>query len=471
LDVTLRQQQQDGSAPPATMHYHYQLLGMTCLELAIKVHDTKIFPLEELVRMGGGGSSSLLTPAQVVAMEAHLVKQMKWKLHPPTPHCFVHQYGELLQALLMEVDVNVDVSPIVDKALQLVRRGIYQQLTQPPSVLAYAALLAAMQQQQQQQHFSIPSSLQQSLGMYLWQWTGLSAQSPGVEQAYRSLVGNDDHHNQTTATRVVSPTTTTLGGNGTVYTNHPPQPQAQPQHAKVVATATAAAAAVSAPAVQQSLSWTTNSVHSPPSMGQQEQYHAAAASNQYYPPPPQVLQQQPPPPPPPQQQQASSTAYYPNAASHQQVHSPPAPVAWQQQPPQPPQQQQQASSTAYYPNVASPPMNEECSLRQRQNQQIYAQAPAPPQTQRVPVFIQSTMIYSAGDDLGFEVTLNTAEEAAANKDDWHDEQQVDNDHDLAMDVSARLSLDSAKGRGSWWMAGVSPRNVSGAVSPDPLEGS
>ena len=47
----------------------YQLLGLTCLELAIKTHDTKLFPLEELVRIGQGG----FVPAQVVEMEARVV--------------------------------------------------------------------------------------------------------------------------------------------------------------------------------------------------------------------------------------------------------------------------------------------------------------------------------------------------------------------------------------------------------------
>ncbi len=177
-----------GSPAQATMRY--QLLGLTCLELAIKVHDTKVFPLEDLVRMGQSGFS----PAQVVAMEAQLLKHLGWNLHPPTPHCFVHQYGELLQRLMTTCpNSTANVSQIVERALLLVRRGLYE-MALPPAILAYAAMLAAMEE------FAscLSTALKQSFCVHVLQITGLSASSPGLAQAYQ-LMDNRK-------TRVASPT-------------------------------------------------------------------------------------------------------------------------------------------------------------------------------------------------------------------------------------------------------------------------
>lgn len=172
----------------ATMHY--QLLGLTCLELAIKVHDTKVFPLEDLVRMGQSGFS----PAQVVAMEAQLLKHLGWNLHPPTPHCFVHQYGELLQCLLLTCpNSTANVPSIVDRALMLVRRGLYE-MTMPPAILAYAAMLAALEEFSN----SLSTRLKQSFCVHVLQITGLSASSPGLSQAYELM--------DTRKVRVASPT-------------------------------------------------------------------------------------------------------------------------------------------------------------------------------------------------------------------------------------------------------------------------
>ena len=184
---------------------HYALLGMTCLELAIKMHDTKIFPLLEMTRMGLVPDCSV---EDIVHMEGILMQALQWKLNPPTPHCFIHQYGLVLEAVLVQhyhrfnhqhrdhhheaqtLSVLAErVQELVEEALGLVRLCLYyynddEGTTIPPAVAGYAALLAAMEQPRSF-HCVLPTSCKQDFARYMVTLTGLSASSPGLVQAYQ----------------------------------------------------------------------------------------------------------------------------------------------------------------------------------------------------------------------------------------------------------------------------------------------
>lgn len=154
----------------------YHLLGLTCLELAIKVHDTKMFPIEQLVSIGHAN----LTKEAVEHMEARLLRVLGWNLHPPTPHCFVHQYARLLPD---NEDHASTKNQIVQTALHLVRQGLLYELAQPPSILAYACLLAAMEHD-----LLLSTRTKHAFCLHMLQVAGLSATTPGLAQAYQALV-------------------------------------------------------------------------------------------------------------------------------------------------------------------------------------------------------------------------------------------------------------------------------------------
>jgi len=78
-----------------TTPQQYQCLALTALVLALKAFDSpnqRSLELDSLVRLGDGSFSS----DDVVQMESQLLRLLKWKVHPPTPNCFVEQYLALM---------------------------------------------------------------------------------------------------------------------------------------------------------------------------------------------------------------------------------------------------------------------------------------------------------------------------------------------------------------------------------------
>jgi hypothetical protein len=73
----------------------YQVAAMTAFHLALKIYDspsTRVVKLDSLVKLGSGGFDE----QEVLQMETKLVFMLDWRLNPPTPNCFLHQYLELL---------------------------------------------------------------------------------------------------------------------------------------------------------------------------------------------------------------------------------------------------------------------------------------------------------------------------------------------------------------------------------------
>jgi hypothetical protein len=155
--------------------FDYQLVGLTALQLAIKVHETKLLPLQQLVRMGNGG----MTVEQVMSMERKVLETCQWKLHPPTPECFLLAYSDLLLLLLPETQAL-----LVPVALLGIRQALLQEKDFKPSVLAYASLLVAMEQASPS---NMPLSVKQAFGSHMLQVSGLSGGTPGLAEAFAWL--------------------------------------------------------------------------------------------------------------------------------------------------------------------------------------------------------------------------------------------------------------------------------------------
>jgi hypothetical protein len=159
----------DHASPLVHNPSDYQLAGLTALQLAIKVHETRIFPLEQLVRIGNTG----ITPNDVTEMERKLLKTIQWKLHPPTVECFVYTYSELLQESSRKV--------LLATTFRYIRQALLQEHEFENSTLAYASMLVAMEE------VPIPLQDKQSFATTMLQVAELSAYTPGLSDAFQWL--------------------------------------------------------------------------------------------------------------------------------------------------------------------------------------------------------------------------------------------------------------------------------------------
>lgn len=154
----------------------YQLCAMTALHLALKVYDSptvRIVKLNCLVKLGNGE----FTENDIIQKEQDLLQALHWRLHPPTPDCFLYRYLELLPILdhyenesdnknKSKYEHNNDRESTIERQERGDQSRRQQRLSQleetasgiieialacdrflavPPSVIAYAALLQAME--------------------------------------------------------------------------------------------------------------------------------------------------------------------------------------------------------------------------------------------------------------------------------------------------------------------------------------
>jgi hypothetical protein len=120
----------------------YQLAAMTALYLALKVFDSptqRLIQLDSLVKLGNGGFDE----AAVVKMEKKMLRALNWRLHPPTPDCFVQQYMQLLPADTS----SATRSKIEEASLLVLEVAISRErfLSTEPSVLGFTSMLVAIE--------------------------------------------------------------------------------------------------------------------------------------------------------------------------------------------------------------------------------------------------------------------------------------------------------------------------------------
>ncbi|KAL3913180.1 MAG: hypothetical protein SGILL_006592, partial [Bacillariaceae sp.] len=184
----------------------YPLMALTALNLGVKCHETRMFPLDQLVQlMGSGGSkqqtqnnattSTRYTPDDVIRMETTLLKGCQWKLHPATPHDFLHQFVTVLDDSLN----NNTKQNVLERGLLHLKNAsmwehvlLQQQQAQQqlpactssflPSTLAYASLLLAMEDLQ------VALEDKQACCLALLQVADLSTHTPRLSAAYNWLV-------------------------------------------------------------------------------------------------------------------------------------------------------------------------------------------------------------------------------------------------------------------------------------------
>lgn len=160
-----------------TSPVEYQLVSLTAFQLAIKITETKIFPLEQLVAFSTGGFSE----QDVIRMERRMFRVLDWHLHPPTPESFLEQYMGLLP-----VDVSESMKTRIQQVAQklIISSTINDKFRRfPPSIIAYAAVLVTMEQLEA----GLLLSQKQAFAINIQHNADLTNSSIGLLEAYQLL--------------------------------------------------------------------------------------------------------------------------------------------------------------------------------------------------------------------------------------------------------------------------------------------
>lgn len=113
-----------------------QLVSMTCLYLAIKVHCSKKISVGSMVSLSRG----CFRDDQVVKMERIILQGLNWHLSPPTPHLFLEIFFESSD------QDDEAMNEIKDSANYLIELAVCDSffIHKKPSTISRAAILAAM---------------------------------------------------------------------------------------------------------------------------------------------------------------------------------------------------------------------------------------------------------------------------------------------------------------------------------------
>jgi len=119
----------------------YQLVAMTSLWLAVKVHSPRKIPVDHMVSLSRGFDLSI---DQVLQMETFIIKNNNWFLHPPTSSIFLSILEPLIDNLLANNDLS---SKVKDRAMYLIELSVCDSYFIPmkPSCVTLGAVLTAIQ--------------------------------------------------------------------------------------------------------------------------------------------------------------------------------------------------------------------------------------------------------------------------------------------------------------------------------------
>ena len=118
----------------------YQLLVVTSLYVAIKVHETVAVSASQFEKI----SRNMFTAQDVEDMENVLLQGINWRLHPPTSICFVRLFLELMSPNSMTRDQN-DTAFILAKIQTELAVRDCALVSVNASTIAFASLLNAFE--------------------------------------------------------------------------------------------------------------------------------------------------------------------------------------------------------------------------------------------------------------------------------------------------------------------------------------
>lgn len=154
----------------------FQLVSMTSIYLAIKIHSPKKVTMNAIANAGSG----LITARHIEAMELSIMKCLDWHLLPPTSVAYIDNFFPILSACC-----SGDFGKVVDAfefSRFLVELSVceYPFLCAKPSSIAIAAILHSLD------HFNLPSKAREAFQASVVE-ASLDEKAPEVEVCSKLL--------------------------------------------------------------------------------------------------------------------------------------------------------------------------------------------------------------------------------------------------------------------------------------------
>ena len=118
----------------------YQLVAMTCLYSAIKIHERQALSPAVVSQLSRGVYSA----HQIAETEVTILHALQWKLHPPTALSFVRELISVLPIDWMSDLVKESIFGITQKQTELAVSD-YRFIETPMSIVAYCSIMNAVQ--------------------------------------------------------------------------------------------------------------------------------------------------------------------------------------------------------------------------------------------------------------------------------------------------------------------------------------
>lgn len=119
----------------------FQLLSMTCLYLAIKIHSPIKLSIRSMARLGRG----LISVEHITEMEICVMQALGWYLHPPTPTAFLDNFFPIISKDLVGNN-RFDSVDVYEFSRFLAELSVcaYPFVAAMPSSIAIAAILLSI---------------------------------------------------------------------------------------------------------------------------------------------------------------------------------------------------------------------------------------------------------------------------------------------------------------------------------------
>ena len=118
----------------------YQLLAMTCLYSAIKVHERQALSPSVVSQLSRGVYSA----QEITETEVAILHALQWQLHPPTALSFVRELISALPVHLIPESTKKSIFDITQKQTELAVSD-YRFIEIPMSTIAYCSIMNALQ--------------------------------------------------------------------------------------------------------------------------------------------------------------------------------------------------------------------------------------------------------------------------------------------------------------------------------------
>ena len=118
----------------------FQLASMTCLYMAIKIHEPEAMESKIVAQLSGGTYSE----QQVTDMELEILDAIQWRMNPPTALSFINNFLALLPKGIMKQSDRDVVHGLAKFQIELAVHD-YSFVTVSQSTLAFAAVMNALE--------------------------------------------------------------------------------------------------------------------------------------------------------------------------------------------------------------------------------------------------------------------------------------------------------------------------------------